>query len=259
MPIIQILWKPGEVLTDATSVKLSSLDASFGVRRVDTEAVVVADGVDMDNPSTGTYEYDLGDIPVQYEYYIEVVYLGTTWRYQGFADPNSSTAIDYTWGGASADSYVSLTDAEALINAYVTNTIIWDDGTDEAKNAALRMATRDVDSLQYFGTRYDVEQRLEFPRAIDFKYGFGVDVQEDKVKEDIQLATALQASYLLTSGKTHNYHASNIAAGLKQVSESVGPIRDQYTYESGGIPTPLCPQAFRLLQKYRESKRIFRA
>ena len=44
------------VLTDMTSVKLSSSDGTYGVKRNDTDAVVVADGVEMTRVSVGRYK-----------------------------------------------------------------------------------------------------------------------------------------------------------------------------------------------------------
>lgn len=50
-------FEVGGVLTNADSVKLSNAAATFGIRRNDTLAVVVADNTAMNNPSTGVYQY----------------------------------------------------------------------------------------------------------------------------------------------------------------------------------------------------------
>jgi phage gp36-like protein len=88
MTLIQMEWKPGGVLTNATSVKFSDPTAAYGLRRVDTEEILVADGVDMDNIATGRYEYDLADpeADLRYEYWIEIIYLGNTSRVHKFVD-----------------------------------------------------------------------------------------------------------------------------------------------------------------------------
>jgi hypothetical protein len=75
-------FKVSDVLTDATSVKLSSKAGDAGVVRNDTGAVVVSDGVNMIKTATGTYEYTF-DAPaanLTYTYYLEFVYAGNTYR-----------------------------------------------------------------------------------------------------------------------------------------------------------------------------------
>lgn len=73
------------VLTDATTVKLSSSDGTYGVRRTDTLASVVADGTDMTHEGTGLYTYTFTepDEGLTYEYAVEIVYDGETTRFTG--------------------------------------------------------------------------------------------------------------------------------------------------------------------------------
>ena len=72
-------FKVGGVLTNATSAKLSDPTATFGVKRNDTDAVVVADNTAMTNPSTGLYTYTFTAIVnVAYTAYIEFLYDGDT-------------------------------------------------------------------------------------------------------------------------------------------------------------------------------------
>ena len=54
-------FKINGVLTDATSVVLSDSGATYGVRRKDTSAVVVAAGTAMTHGATGTYSYSFTD------------------------------------------------------------------------------------------------------------------------------------------------------------------------------------------------------
>jgi len=70
------------VLTDVTSVVLSDPTATYGVKRNDTGAVVVADGVAMTRASTGVYRHTFAE-PEQYltyTYWVEWVYAGQTYR-----------------------------------------------------------------------------------------------------------------------------------------------------------------------------------
>jgi len=51
----------GSTLTDATSVTLADPTGTFGVRRTDTNAVVVASGTAMNHDGTGLYSFNFTD------------------------------------------------------------------------------------------------------------------------------------------------------------------------------------------------------
>ncbi|WDI44774.1 hypothetical protein [Bremerella sp. P1] len=81
MAIITIVHKIGGTATDADSTPvLSSEDASYGVKRSDTDAVVVADGTAMTKTDTGTYTYSVTEpaTGLTYLYSIELTYNGVT-------------------------------------------------------------------------------------------------------------------------------------------------------------------------------------
>src|SRR5688572_29648990 len=70
-------FKVGGVLTDVTTAKLSDPTGTFGIKRNDTDATVVADATNMVHVSTGIYEYTLdAELSVAYTAYIEFVYDG---------------------------------------------------------------------------------------------------------------------------------------------------------------------------------------
>ncbi len=85
------------VLTNATSVTLSNIAATIGIKRNDTGAIVVAAGTATVNPVTGTYTYDF-TAPAEnvfYTVYFKVVASGST-IYQEivfYVGLNSATAI----------------------------------------------------------------------------------------------------------------------------------------------------------------------
>lgn len=98
MATITFTWAPGGTLTNVYAAKLSDPTGAFGARRTDTSAVVVADGTAMSNPSTGTYTYDLGDITVRHEAWVEIVEDGdepdvSLWR-QLFIDADGSAGAE---------------------------------------------------------------------------------------------------------------------------------------------------------------------
>jgi hypothetical protein len=72
------------VATNVTSVVFSDPTGTFGLKRTDTDAILIADGVALANTATGIYEHTFtdpgGDIP--YTYWIEFVYNGETYRFE---------------------------------------------------------------------------------------------------------------------------------------------------------------------------------
>lgn len=76
-------WKVDGVLTNVTTAKLSDPTGTYGVKRNDTGAVVVADGTDMTKSATGVYEYSFEDVQdVAYTAYVEFVYDGNTFHFE---------------------------------------------------------------------------------------------------------------------------------------------------------------------------------
>ena len=93
--LISKLFKVDTVLTNVTSAKLSDPTGTYGVKRNDTSAVVVADGTAMTNSATGMYEYSFTDVEgVAYTAYVEFVYAGATYHFQvDFAARNATGAM----------------------------------------------------------------------------------------------------------------------------------------------------------------------
>jgi len=80
---VTLAFRKNGTLTDAdTSVKLSDPDGDYGVKRNDTDAVVVADGTSMTHTGTGLYQYTFTDLAANLEYtaYFEIVHGGGTHR-----------------------------------------------------------------------------------------------------------------------------------------------------------------------------------
>ena len=71
--------------------------------------------------------------------------------------------INATLSSASANSYVTLADADAYFET-VPNSSTWTDKTTDQKNRALISATRWIDSLNFYGDRCDNGQALKWPR-----------------------------------------------------------------------------------------------
>ena len=92
--IVRKTFKVDGVPTNVTSARLSDPTGTFGVKRNDTDAVVVADGTVMTLVSTGTYQYEFSDSPgVAYTAYLEFVYQGARYHFEvDFAATSSATS-----------------------------------------------------------------------------------------------------------------------------------------------------------------------
>ncbi len=75
-------YRRNGIPVDVTSAVFRDPTDSYGVRRTDNNAVVVAAGVALDHDGTGQYSYTFTDPApdLTYEYYIEWVYNGLTNR-----------------------------------------------------------------------------------------------------------------------------------------------------------------------------------
>ncbi len=110
------------VLTDPTSVKLSDSTSTFGVKRNDTDAVVVADDTTMTNESVGVYSHTFTDPAndLVYTYAVEIVYQGEILRYQksrtGPVTAASASNNDLTTA-AKVKSYMHLSDTDITEDA----------------------------------------------------------------------------------------------------------------------------------------------
>jgi len=73
--LIYFEWNVDETLTNAASVVFEDPDAEFGLKRTDTDEVLVDAGTAFTNPSTGVYQYELDDPAEElgYEYWIKIV------------------------------------------------------------------------------------------------------------------------------------------------------------------------------------------
>lgn len=75
-----INFKPGGVLTNATSVTLASEDGLYGIKKESDNSVIVANNTAMSNPSTGNYSFESALLlfGVEYVASVKIVYNGQT-------------------------------------------------------------------------------------------------------------------------------------------------------------------------------------
>lgn len=81
---INFEFRVDSTLTDPTSVTLADPADTFGVKRNDTDAVVVADDTAMTKQSTGIYQHSFTEpaLGLTYTAYIKVVYDGATYSFE---------------------------------------------------------------------------------------------------------------------------------------------------------------------------------
>ena len=78
-----------------------------------------------------------------------------------------AVTIDATAGGASANSYLTLSDAQAIVDGMVEDADVtaWASATDDQKNRALYTATQRLDRERFLGARATDTQALQWPRT----------------------------------------------------------------------------------------------
>jgi hypothetical protein len=133
-----------------------------------------------------------------------------------------AAVIDATLGGASANSYVTLADADAYFETTPDSTT-WDDKTDDQKNRALISATRWIDSLSFYGKRCSETQALKWPRE-DYKVD-GIELACTLIPFGIEVAT-----YELARGLANDTDAITGTTGTTGIYDEVelGELKVKY-------------------------------
>ena len=77
-----------------------------------------------------------------------------------------AVTIDATVGGANANSYMTLAEADAFVEAMVlsTDAAQWDSGNTDSRNRALTAAAQRLDRERFLGARTNDTQALQWPR-----------------------------------------------------------------------------------------------
>lgn len=136
--------------------------------------------------------------------------------------------IDATAGGASANSFVTLVEADAYV-ATRLNASLWEtSASTDTKNRALVEATREINVLSWRGLRSTITQALAWPQqyALDpdspYAYYFDTTTVPQRVK-DATMELALQ---FVKSGTT-DLAALDSTISIKR--EKVDVIETEYT------------------------------
>lgn len=78
-----------------------------------------------------------------------------------------AVSIDATAGGASANSYITLAEADTFVEAMISSSDVskWTTGNDDSRNRALTAAAQRLDRERFLGARATDTQALQWPRT----------------------------------------------------------------------------------------------
>lgn len=128
--------------------------------------------------------------------------------------------LDATVAGASADSYITVAEADAFAAVRLGRFAEkWRAAATTADNKedALKQATSDVDAFVRLGSRYSDLQALAFPRSTDYT---GTPPAETAlIPRRVREATYEQAAFLLTVAPLQDDFAERRARGLFSFNE----------------------------------------
>jgi hypothetical protein len=137
-----------------------------------------------------------------------------------------AAVIDATLSGASANSYVTLEDADTYFET-VPDSTTWDDKTEDQKTRAIISATRWIDVLSFYGDRCTETQALRWPRdeyTVD-----GIDLVCSLIPEPIKVAT-----YELARALANDTDAITGSTGTSGIYDEVklGDLQVKYNKSS---------------------------
>lgn len=172
-------------------------------------------------------------------------------------------AFDSSVGGAQSNSYVSVAEAESLLQALPVSPGItdWLALTTTEKQQTLVGGTLVLDSLNWIGHVCSEDQRLQWPRLFRYEHRYS---KTDTIPTDIHLATAYMAAFMGPNGGFIGVSsAGSIGGGVAALEPfdevELGPIKvkmkegvtygDEMTTSIGQIP----PFVADLIRRYLDA------
>jgi hypothetical protein len=263
---LPIQVKVAGTLTDADSTPILRDEANaYGVKRMDTAAIVVAAGTAMTRSETGRYYYALTNpvAGVTYRYAARVIVGGKTFWIVKDRTAASSVTLN---------AYLEADEARVLGAALpgLATLIAKDDAT---LAMLLSLASIKIDAaMRYQGRKYAADQVREFPRVAygdnldntivwanpglqgivpDVVWDWDSENSSAVVPQIVKVATLYQAASSLDASLASRLEA--IRSGLK--GQQIGTASETYATLAemaavGGL-TGLCDEAHRLMERYR--------
>ena len=163
-------------------------------------------------------------------------------------------AINATVGAANANSYLTLTDAQSLIDGLIEDddVVAWASATTDQKNRALYTAAQRIDRERFLGARATDTQSLQWPRTgvrkpdtyintytVGFPFRITTDYFTDtEIPDQIKKAQAVLTVYL------HNNKAGLGLSGLEDYKRvGVGGVAVEPVF-SGAVGADRVPPMF---------------
>lgn len=145
-----------------------------------------------------------------------------------------------TVGSASANSYLTVADADTLLNLRL-GVDLWTAASTDDKGRALIMATRDIDSNRFRGWKIDSAQALEFPRTEQ-------TVASTSIPPEVLNACAEQALWIIQHSSTGGRSERQQLASQGVSSYTVGSLSE--TLRGGFDRGGLCPEGIKYLRSW---------
>lgn len=157
-----------------------------------------------------------------------------------------AATIDATVGGANANSYLTLAEAQAIIDQLVESDAVtaWAAATTDQQNRALISAADRLDRERYLGARATSTQAMQWPRTgvrkpdtyiNTYAISFPFRLQTDYFTED-EIPVYLQRAQATLAVALHNEPGSLDLSGLEEYrSVTVGPISVTRADAAGGV------------------------
>jgi hypothetical protein len=150
--------------------------------------------------------------------------------------------LDATVGGAAANTYVTLVEAQAIIDGFVQDADVqhWNSGNTDSRNRALFTATQRLDRERFLGARATDTQALQWPRtgvrkpdtyintyAVGFPFRITTDYFTDtEIPTQIKYAQVVLAVFLHNNtsalGLTGLEDYKNVKIGSLDVTPNLG-------------------------------------
>lgn len=245
-------------LTDAESVVLANREGTYGVKRMDTGAVVVAAGTAMIRDGVGLYHYTFTDPApwLIYNYWIKARVNGIDYY----------SEKDLSGPAAGSAGYVEMEEADAMA-ADLPGLIAYKAATGQQKAAALSSATSDIDAgMRYQGRKYEPDQSRQFPRIAyeiagdragsawpssrveaEIIWDWDDATRAAVVPRDVKLAAIYQADAILAGGREERLDRQHDGVTYDQT----GGMAESYKQAAAGVMSGLCRRSYQLLAKYR--------
>lgn len=166
--------------------------------------------------------------------------------------------FDATWGGASSNAYITLEEAQDLVNTYVMYDDPWliVDGDDDTKKKAIVRAAASINAERWRGFKYSELQAMPFPRVREEDVSQGRSLIGSHAndflnlqKRRVQIANAIQAVWELKHGG-ENADRDNYLAGKRSSSRS-NRFSEGHSY--GDPPSSIAPEVWDQLRYYKST------